>query len=165
LKDSLAKSFEIARKENLLFQNAFELTNLSKKEMAAMKLDGISWLDDVQPVEAPHLISGFTELGWVDPYSSDPSNPEIRSAAIKKLQAKLQKEEEERQAKLLALKKKQRNRKDQPEEIEAEEEQAPFVPRMSFLKFPSAPLLFKMMRACVDVQEVDQLWIYNFDEE
>ena len=130
-----------------------------------MKLDGNSWLDDVYPEDERHLISGFTELGWVDPYSSDPSNPEVRAVAIKKLQDKLRKEEEERLAKLAAAAKKKKKKKGEPEEVVEEVEEEEYVPKMAFLKLPSAPLLFKMMRACVDVQEVDQLWIYNFDEE
>jgi hypothetical protein len=149
----------------LLFQNAQEITNLTKKEVTSMKLDGVSWLDDVYPEDERHLISGFADLGWVDPYSSDPSNPDIRANAVKKLQDKLRKEEDERLAKLAAAAKKKKKKKGQPEEVVEEVEVEEFVPKMCFLKFPSAPLLFKMMRACVDVQELDQLWIYNFDEE
>lgn len=88
----------------------------SQCKVEQRRLSIVSWLDDVQPADERHLISGFTELGWVDPYSSDPSNPEIRANAIKKLQDKLQKEEEERQAKLLAAKKKKK-KKGQAEEI------------------------------------------------
>ena len=94
-------------------------------------------MDDVQPKDESHFISGFTELGWVDPYSSDPANPATRATAIKKLQDKLKKEEEERLAKEEAAAKKKKKKKGAPVEIIEEVYETEFIPRMSYLKLPS----------------------------
>ena len=45
---------------------------IPKKEMIALKLDDIAIQDE------HHLVCGFTELGMVDPFSSNPKKSQAR---------------------------------------------------------------------------------------
>jgi hypothetical protein len=93
-------------------------------------------LDDVAVQDERHLVCGFTELGMVDPFSTTPSDPKARWNAIKK-----------------------HNNKKNPDlgyhHFSHEGR------HLSVIKFPSKPLLFKMMRACVSVYHIEDLWIYK----
>ena len=96
---------------------------IPKKELVAMKLD------DVQTPDESHLVNGFTELGIVDPFSSNPANPSSRMKQIQK----------------------HKNRMNPDIEYEHIVNE---VTNMSLIKFPSKPLMLKMMRACVNVYYV-----------
>ena len=83
-------------------------------------------LDDVAIQDEYHLVCGFTELGMADPFSAAPGNHKARWNGIVKY-----------------------NNKKNPDigyQYVAYESN-----HMPAIKFPSKPLLFKMMRACVNV--------------
>ena len=83
-------------------------------------------LDDVAIQDEHHLVCGFTELGMADPFSTAAYNPKARWNGITKY-----------------------NNKKNPDigyqHVKYEAKHQPLI------KFPSKPLLFKMMRACVNV--------------
>ena len=120
LKTRIKENFEQSRKTNLIEEKALVFVTLTKKEMNAMKLDDISVQD------SNHLVCGFTELGMVDPFSKNVSNPNVRWNEIRKFN----------------------NKKNPDIEYIPAEYTARHTPA---IKFPSKPLLFKMMRACVNV--------------
>ena len=59
-----------------------KIVEVPPKEMKAIQLD------DVQIADQNHLVCGFSELGMVDPFSSNPSNLRVRWNAIKKFNNK-----------------------------------------------------------------------------
>ena len=97
----------------------------------------------------PAFINDFIEICWVDPWAADPAKPNLRGYAPSKKKKKLKQ--------LSGAKKKTLTRGlsfiDELAEQEPKE--------ITIFQFPSKALLLKIMRACLGVKKIEDLWIYH----
>ena len=106
-------------------------------------------LEDASSKENPAFINDFIEICWVDPWAADPAKPNLRGYPKKKKKKKLQTWAKASQKALKSGLNYIDDLADQP------------VKDITIFQFPSHALLVKIMRACIGVKRIEDLWIYH----
>lgn len=141
----LREQFQEAKKTGLLTDETRKLSTVDAAALKEFHKECESTKDN------PAFINDFIEICWVDPWAADPAKPNVRGYPKSKKKKKL---------KNWAKGTKRALTRGLSFIDELDDDNTP-VKDITIFQFPSHALTVKMMRACLGVKRIEDLWIYH----